>query len=189
MPQPTVAEQKTSPTAAATPTPEPEPEPETQPPVQTSERGNVVKEVGELGGVVAEENAALDDAWMTFTVTDIEVDGECTSGYADPPENGHFIIVSMSIETTPVSEWPAEAQGIPLLFYDDWSIVGPDGITENAVTSLSTATCLSESEILPYDGMGPGERIVGKVVLDSRNASGVLIWTPFGGGGGWEWEF
>jgi hypothetical protein len=185
IPQPTVTQQETPSTASATPTPELE----TQAPVETSERGNVVKEVGEIGGLAAEETGTLDDAWITFTVTDIKADAECTSGFSDPPENGHFNIVSMSIETAPVSDWPTEMQGFPLLFYDNWSIVGHDGITENAINSLATATCLPESEILPYNGMGPGERIVGKLALDSRNTSGVLIWAPFGSGGGWEWEF
>src|SRR5690606_36659293 len=128
VPQPAVTDQATTPAVATTPAPESQ----TQLPAESSERGNVVKAVRALGGLVAEESGTLDDAWMTFTVTDIEVDGGCTSGFSDPPENGHFIIVSMSIETAPVSEWPAEAQGFPLLFYDNWSIVGPDGITENA---------------------------------------------------------
>lgn len=64
----------------------------------TSSRGNLVKEIGQLAGT-----STLDSDVVTsrFAVTDIVVDPECTSGFADTPENGHYLGVHLNVETTP----------------------------------------------------------------------------------------
>lgn len=158
----------------------------TQPTVKMSDRGNVVKKVGEVGGVVHERGDTLDEAWITFTVDDIEVGGECSSGFADPPANGKYLVVSISAATT--SDWPADMEGFPVTFGSgEWSVVGPDGLTLNDVEG-NAYTCLRDAEMIP--DIGPGEKVAGEVALDVSVESGVLIYKPgWALGTGWEWEF
>ena len=173
--------------AIATPTTTPTPEPTVSTPA-TSERGNVVKQIGETAWV---SMSATDlTPWVEFQVTGIEVGGECTSDYATPPTNGQFLFVSMSMSTA--TEWPPEMAGVELDFNPfDWSTVGADGLTENDLTGNgSIYGCLEEGS-LENVTVGPGENVVGTVVLDSANPSGVLVYQPFWGGtpGGWEWTY
>lgn len=37
----------------------------------------------------------------------------------------------------------------------------------------ATFGCLPESELLPIDGIGPGENVTGKLILDTANPTGV----------------
>jgi hypothetical protein len=174
-----------------TPTPEPPPEPtptpEPAPEGERSQRGNLIKEIGETAGLRETESAK---AWMEFQVTGIEVGGECSGEVAEPSENGHFLTISVSAATS--SEWPAEMQGMSIDFNaSDFSIVGPDGLTENAGHDTFAAfACLPDSELIPAQ-IGPGEHVIGKVVLDTANTAGVVVYRPWYGygGGGWEWAF
>ena len=173
--------------AVESPTPTPtEPEPTiTQPP--TSQRGNVIKQIGETAYLTMSPTDMT--PWLEFQVTDIAVAPECSGEFAEPPENGNFLIVSLNISTA--TTWPTDVEGIPLDFNpNDWSVVGEDGVTESALGTAATYSCLDESELLPVSGIGPGENVVGKLVLDSKNATGVLVYKPwYAPGGGWEWTF
>lgn len=126
---------------------------------------------------------------MQLQITGIEVDGECTGEVAEPPENGHFLTISVSAATS--SEWPAELQGMLIdLGAYDFSIIGPDGLTENADHDTFAAfACLPDRELLPAK-LGPGEQVVGKIVLDTANTSGVVVYRPsYAYGPAWEWAF
>lgn len=170
-----------------TPPPEPEqPAPPTAPGTEISQRGNAIKEIGETAFAYETDPA---DPWLEFQVTDIEVDGQCTEEFAEPPENGHFLFVTISASTS--SAWPAELQGLTVDFSAfDFSIIGKDGLTESSLDTIATFGCLPESELLPIDGIGPGENVTGKLILDTANPSGVLVFRPwFLGTGGWEWTY
>ncbi len=172
--------------AIATPTtaPEPTPEPTVSVPV-TSERGNIVKAVGETAGVM---DLVTGNLWVEFQVTGIEVGGTCTADYVEPSENGQFLFVSLSMSTA--TEWPSDMQGVSLDFNpNEWSVIGADGLTENELATVSTYGCLAEGDLVPVT-VGPGENVVGTVALDTANPSGVLVFKPWwGGGSGWEWTY
>jgi hypothetical protein len=179
-----------SPTPVKETTPTPTPEETETADVERSQRGNVIKEIGETAGSYTDPADPQGSIWLEFQITDIELDGSCTAEFAEPAENGAFIFVTLSVSTT--SEWPSELEDINVDFIpDDWSIVGPDGLTESNLDTFATYSCLDEREMLPTGGIGPGENVVGKVALDSANTSGVLVFRPWwnGGGPGWEWEF
>jgi hypothetical protein len=191
--QPPAPTTETDVTDARTPTPEPEPEPEPEPQPteepagETSQRGNLIKQIDEVAGMY-DLAKGPESLWLEFKITEIEVDGECTAEFADPPENEAFILVSLSISTA--TDWPADMRGLTVDFSPgDWSIVGPDGLTESAIDTFASYLCIAESERLPDRGIGPGENVVGKLAFDSRNTSGVLIYRPWFTDGGWEWEF
>lgn len=160
-----------SPSASVTPAP------------KKSARGNLIKQVGESAGA----GIASGEVVLSFKVTSIEVDPTCTSPYATPPENGHFLAVHMEVETTAAL---AEAVN-PSFFTREWGAITADGMTSNAPTDTSAAYgCMAESETLPGN-FGPGERGAGTVVLDVASPSGVIVLddTVNGRTYGWEWTY
>ncbi|WP_162149403.1 hypothetical protein [Arthrobacter sp. Br18] len=121
-------------------------------------------------------------------VNSITVDAPCTGPYAMPPENGHFVVLEVSVKTAPAQ--PDDAY--PMSFSMDgglWSVIAPNGTTSNAPAySGSTYNCLPEAEVLP-SSIGPGEQATGKVVLDVVEPEGVLVYGDMTGAGNWEWAY
>jgi hypothetical protein len=171
--------------AVPTPTTEPEPTPTETPIGETSQRGNLIKDVGETAYMYHLDTG---ENWFEFQITDIEVGGTCTSESAVPAENGQFLILSIKASTG--TNWPEELQGVTLDFNPfDFSAIGPDGVTEANLATDAVFGCVAEGDLLP-DAFGPGENVVGKVALDTKSESGTLVYKPwYGGGGGWEWPF
>lgn len=174
--------------SSTTPTPEPStPQPTTDDvygDTVTSERGNLVKELGQPAGVTNEAGATL----AQFTITAIEPNFQCTSDYASPAKNGNFIAITMDIQTTPDLANEEFVTSISITPYD-FKVIGPDGTRENDSVGDAYA-CLAETESLPLS-IGPAEHVVGKVVIDSQHTSGALVLSPswFSSPSGWEWVF
>lgn len=156
------------------------------PAAERSKRGNLVKDVGVVAGTF---DAETKEQLASFVVNAIEVDPVCTAPRAaeNPPENGHFIALDVSIETfealgkndyPPFSLNPASMK-----------VIAPNGTTSNASLNTSAAwSCFDDAQIIPASGLGPAEKVTGKLVLDSEVASGVLVITD-GGPNGWEYTF
>ncbi len=147
---------------------------------ETSERGNVVKKVGEWAGL-----KNYDDVTVDFRFTAIDVDPECTGEYVQEPERGHFIVLNVEVETYKAL---ADSDGTFQLAGNYFKTIGKDGITSiDGNTSPASYSCFPESEYLPGD-LGPSEKAKGKMVLDTSDTSGVLIYSH-GPGPGWEWKY
>ncbi|GLY68786.1 hypothetical protein [Amycolatopsis taiwanensis] len=161
--------------------------PSTSPTVPLNARRNVEKQIGETTGWGVD--AKHQD--VQFSVTKITVDGKCTEPYAEKPQNGHLIFVDMSISTSPTMD---RTYASAVLNPYNFSIIGPDGVTESgqSLTSTSTYGCLASSKQIPGT-LSPGQKYVGTFVLDSRSTSGALVLAPQNGfdngGNGWEWKF
>jgi len=152
----------------------------------TTPRGAVAKDLGDPAGVCADEACAHDA--LIFTVDKIQVDPTCTEPYAEPPENGHYIAVSMSIETT--TDFTDDLSFMVDFSPFSFDIVGPDGVTEPGDPGMGVYMCLRSSGFLPLEGLAPASRYVGVVVLDSRHTKGTLVLRmPGDPTGGWEWTF
>ena len=172
--------------AIPTPTTEPEPTPTETPLGATSQRGNHIKAIGDTAGMYETDPA---NPWLEFQITAATLGGECTSEFAEDPENGKFLILDITASTA--TNWPADLQGMTVDFTPtDFDVIGPDGITESNLDTVSTYSCLDEADQLPM-AIGPGENVVGKVALDTAAPSGVVVYKPWysGGAGGWEWPF
>jgi hypothetical protein len=174
------------------PTPERTPEPTpAEPTGERSQRGNLIKKIGETA-FNYDPDRGPEARWLEFKVTEIEVDGECTEEFAEPPENGHMLFVTIAASTS--SEWPAFVTEAGLTAVDfsstDFTIIGADGVTEHDLATAATYGCLPEGEQLPAQ-IGPGENVVGKVILDTANTTGILVYKPWyaGGSSGWEWQY
>lgn len=146
-------------------------------------RGNLVKQLGQLAGTTSSKDAGV--TLSQFTITGIEPGFKCTSKYADPPANGTFIAITMDIQTAP--ELAQDDYPYFDVSANDFKVISPDGTRENDSVGKGYM-CLNESEALP-DQIGPGEHVTGKLVLDSANTNGSIVFSPFNISTGWEWGF
>ncbi len=161
---------------AATPSSSPSSDAAAEP--TTSDRGNVIKAVGDTFGLSAKDGSSV----ASFVVNAITVDPGCTSEYAEAPEHGHFVRLDVSGETT--ATLPDD-----LYFASgSWFVVADNGTTFNGdVWSMAAAACMDQTERLP-NIIGAGERVTGAVILDVPTPHGVII-LQSPGSGGWEWEY
>lgn len=174
----------------ATVTPVPEPPTTTEPAEETptaeaaptSERGNLIKQVGEGAGWT-EDGETLAE----FVVNSITVDPVCTAPYAAPAENGHLIALDVSVQT-----YPALSDSLYRTFSLNpymMKIVAPNGTTSNAeLGTVASFSCLPDTMTLPAEGVGPAEKVTGNIVIDSEVPSGTLLVTA-DGSNWWEYEF
>jgi hypothetical protein len=154
-----------------------------------SPRGAIMKKVGEVAALCADDSCT--QFAVTFTLDRIEVNPKCTGKYArqsgSKPERGHFVALTFTVKTT---EKFAADQALFTINPYDFSVVGPDGLTETMSPGSSTYECLPNSELLPTAEYAPASQYVGKVLLDTKHPKGILMFRPPAtGAGGWEWEF
>lgn len=143
--------------------------------IPKSERGNIVKQVGET----AELRNSNDELLASLTITSIEVDPVCTQEGAMPAENGHLVAVGVDFESTAAYETGTMILG-------PWGIKAIDdqGVTMNGdPESNASMSCISSDEFVNRTP-DPGEHIVGTVMLDVPTSSGVLVFNDM-----WEWEY
>lgn len=150
---------------------------------EVSPRGNTIAEIGDFGTLspVAEPDFPL----VKFAVTDITTDFACTSTYAEPPQNGRFMALTMDVETGPAPTFTEYLeQGFYISTYS-FKFVTPEGTTANDVTG-NAYMCLDEQSGLPSE-IGPGEKATGLIVLDVPTTEGTVIYEDMASGEGWEW--
>jgi hypothetical protein len=147
-----------------------------------SPRGLIPKTAGQVASIGDATNPDL-----SFTVDAITVDDKCTSQFAEKPENGHFVVLSMTVKTSVTMD--------KTLFFmitaSDFSVVGADGVTDTNLSTAGAFECLSDREQFPRQQLAAGSQYVGKVVLDSKNTHGILEYRPpmLANNSGWEWTF
>jgi hypothetical protein len=150
--------------------------------VQLTERGNIIKAVGEVAGYVDDQTGGL---LARFMVQDIVDSPECATAEV-APENGRFVRVDIQAEVAPELAQAYERGGYPPeLFFGTWEYIDPNGIKSNTspITTLSSQ-CLPPSEQMPMSVL-PGERALGSVVLDVPSGPGTLVL----GDASAAWEF
>lgn len=168
-PAPTIAE------AGGTSTPSPSPTVEAP---ATSDRGNLVKAVGDSFGLSGPDGASV----ATFVVTAINVDPTCPAEFAEPSEYGHLVRLDIEGETT------AELPGDLFFAGGTWTAIAENGTTFNGDPwSYASVSCLTDAERFP-SMVGPGERVAGAVILDVPTAHGIIVWEPEPGLS-WEWTY
>lgn len=163
-----------TPTEAETPTPEAP---------ATSDRGFLVKQVGELGGLTDEITG---DWTVDFTVSNITVDFQCTNGFAEAPKNGHFVALEMQINTHPA--WDSALYGDFMMNPYDFQVFDANNMRVNDPIG-SSYMCLDASQQVPNQ-IGPSQSVAGVMVFDVPTPTGVIAYSPtIYGAGGWEWAY
>jgi hypothetical protein len=148
----------------------------------TSSRGNLVKEIGQLAGTSA---LASDVVTSRFAVTDIVLDPECTSGFAEAPANGRYLGIHLNIETTPEL---AEDEFPWITFTQhDWQAYDAEGKRLNDPVG-NAWSCLDSGQQLPVQ-IGPGQSVSGWIVLDVAATNGFVVLAMAGSPTGWEWAY
>jgi hypothetical protein len=91
----------------------------------------------------------------------------------------------MRVETTPTMQPNSPFSINPF----SWSAVGPDGVTESAIATASSYSCLESNKQLPTQ-MTPGSKYRGSLVFDVTSPTGTLLFPhPNPNLGGWEWTY
>lgn len=144
-----------------------------------SDRGNLIKEVGQPAGIGPLDGGGPNT--VDFVITNITVDAACTNEFAQTPMNGHFIRVDMDVTTT------SEFDGLFMVQTNGvWKWVDANGTTANSDPATGSGyMCLNDAEMLP-DTIGTGEKATGAVVLDVPTTEGFLVFSQ-GPDAGWEW--
>ena len=154
--------------------------------LQQSARGNLIKTVGEPGGIRLEEGS---DEWvLNFTVTGIEVDPACTSASAEPAINGHLVAISIEATTGPNPKFSETLYSGVSFASHSWKAIASNGTTVNTIESTATYGCFDQGQLIPNQ-IGAAEKAAGKVILDVPNTTGTLVYSVDGGSSGWEWEY
>ncbi|WP_157368164.1 hypothetical protein [Alloactinosynnema sp. L-07] len=154
----------------------------------TNERGNIVKQAGEPAGITNKLKAGKEE--LTFTLNSLSMTDVCEKNYGSftdstKPEHGHFLVLDMSVTTA--ADLDPMIGGL-VLNPNSFSTIGPDGVTETDLATMGTYSCFSD-ERFPTEGFKSSQKYAGKIVLDTKNKSGVLIYTLGGFEGGWEWAY
>lgn len=177
---PTLPPARTTETTAVTSTEEPGPE--------TNDRGNIVKAIGEEGGI---SDLATDDAVLTFAVDGIAA-AQCEPDwqeYGSGPENGHLTAVDMRVATAPAFGTSDLGSYFTITPYD-FQFIDPAGITHTNLETMATYGCVSDAQSFTQDPLSPASQYVGKIVLDLPAPNGTLVYRPSSVvDGGWEWSF
>ena len=150
----------------------------------TNDRGQLIKELGEVGGVPG----ADDELDLKFTVTKFEF-VKCSKNAGEL--NGRALAAHVEVETSGDFEGPLEVNGAPGLvsfgsYY--WRGYEPDGTRMNEVDSQTIQNCFdSKAKLLP-EYLGKGEKAKGMVLLDVTTKAGEVAFDPYGDGG-WVWNY
>lgn len=154
-----------------------------------SARGNFIKEVGQTGRLAGKDGNEV----VNFTVNSITLDAPCTGPYASPVVNGHIVVLDVSVETFPELADPAGGYSQFDMSADMFKFIGTNGTTFNGdLRSQGAYMCLPDEESIGHNGgIGPAEKVTGKVALDVPEAHGTLIFHTYltSSSTGWEWTF
>lgn len=164
--------------------------PPADPAAKKSPRGNIIKEVGQAAGITDQDGKTL----VNFSINSITPLPACTGSYPTPAENGSYVVLDIAVETFPelgTSEYGVQTFDInPAMF----KFVGASGTTYNGnLGTMGAYSCLPDTESIGNNGggIGPAEKVTGKMVLDVPEATGTLVYKSYltSGNGGWEYNF
>ncbi|WP_390458311.1 hypothetical protein [Bifidobacterium apicola] len=145
-------------------------------------RGNIVKHVGEEAGVTGEDGKDV----VSWTVTGINPNPQCTESYQTPVKNGHLIALDVIVSTTPKlkdSEYNPFSIGSGSL----WKYIQKDGTLWNGdLLNASTVSCTPQEQSLPTD-IGPDAKAQGKAIPNVPATDGYLVFSQMDMDG-WEYQ-
>lgn len=159
--------------------------------VGLTERGTLLMEPGASAMASLPEHGEL----ASMTVHSIEVDPMCTGSYARAPQNGHFVVMDVSVEVAPHSTLTDAG-----VLYDSVSMrqggfrtVDKDGnMTPGNDIIGNGYGCLPEGSEMATD-IHAGEKAAGKLIFDVPTPEGVIILPDLLGQSpstqGWEWAY
>lgn len=161
----------------------------TKRPVKKSQRGNLVKHIGDIAAICSDTSCKTEIA--RWKVTNITLDYQCPTqanaivGISDgKPENGHFIAFDVEVTTTP--EYDADSYGsLALGTASAWNYFMKDGTQWNGeMSTTESVNCIPREQQLP-SVIGGGSKAKGKIIFDVPSKDGYLVYAN--GTTGWEY--
>lgn len=154
--------------------------------VETDDDGNVLKELGEAGGLLADDGETI-----VFQVSVNAVSRESTCDgrlVQETPENGSFLFVEMSadLDREISSLLPESAETSVPFTHESFRVLLEDGSEFRDVGTAPAWGCLEQDALLPLF-IYPGESASGIVVLDAPADAVAVVYDPYGTGG-WSWR-
>lgn len=161
------------------------PAPESSP-ASMSPRGNIVTPIGEPAGL---DDPVTHERTVAWTVTNIAVDGPCPDDSSTKPQNGHFVIVSLNVETS-----PAYRVGDLVTNFTPggaWTIVGPDNRVQIDPGTAASAACSAPPAHFELE---PDAKHQFTLAFDTKDQTGIVQFRPTAWQGnavehGWEWAY
>lgn len=148
---------------------------------RVNERNNFVKHIGDLAAITDENGKDVVD----WTVTNIVIDPQCTGEYAQPPKNGHYVELDISMSAT--SGFTGDKYGSLMLGSPSWwTYVQADGTQWNGHPDGNSFGCMPDDQTLPQQ-FNQGTKASGKVIFDVPSTDGSLVFTTGVVQGGWEY--
>ncbi len=148
----------------------------------------VVKNLGEAGKLTVEGET---EPSFEITVKNVQVLDSCTlrgDGKKIKPENGYFLLVDAEAWLAASAEKYVDEE-IALMPLDASVFGVSSGKNKPVKRSLDTIAAFSCDVSGAMDiAVGAGDRISGKIMLDSPYSSGQVVYDPEGTGG-WTWDY
>ena len=126
---------------------------------------------------------------FALSVDRISVARACNDNPAITSENGYFVVIDLTIETS--SSWTPGDISEPIVFWTGFRIETSDAsdhLTADPKT-ISAFKCMNPNTQFPSEPYEPSTRYHGSLVLDSTVRSGILTYESAGFPGGWKWKF
>lgn len=148
----------------------------------------VVKDLGEPGKLTVDGTTKPS---FEITVKNVKVMNSCTlrgSSEKIKPENGYFLLVDAEawLDSSAAKYVEEEIALMPL----DASVFGTSaGLNKPVSRNLATVAAFSCDVKGAMDiAVGAGNRVKGKIMLDSSHKAGQVVYDPQGTGG-WTWDY
>jgi len=163
-------------------------DPQSGPKVLVDAESQVVKELGEPGKLTVDGTTKPS---FEITVKDVKVMNSCTlrgSGEKIKPENGYFLLVDADAWLDSSAEKYVDEE-IALMPLDASDFGTSAGLNQSVDRNVATVAAFSCDVKDAMDiAVGAGDRVKGKIMLDSPHRSGQVVYDPEGTGG-WTWDY
>ncbi|PPF33590.1 hypothetical protein [Pseudoclavibacter sp. AY1H1] len=149
-------------------------------PVETNDRGNLVKQIGQLAGLTSSKKDDISVA--KFVVTDIIPNYTCDAPYSSTPASGQYVALQMNVETMP----ELVSEPYPSVSFSEWAWQAYDAEGKRVNDVMGNGySCMDQAQRLPGE-IGPGQSVSGYVVLDVPIGTSSVVLAPHAPTG-WEW--
>lgn len=149
-------------------------------PVETNDRGNLIKQTGQLAGLTSSKNDDISVA--KFVVTEIIPNYTCDASYSSMPASGQYVAIQMNVETMP----ELVSEPYPSVNFSEWAWQAYDAEGKRVNDVMGNGySCMDQAQRLPGE-IGPGQSVSGYVVLDVPIGTSAVVLAPHAPTG-WEW--
>jgi hypothetical protein len=151
--------------------------------------GDIIATPGQTYGLYLNDDKT---AAFVFRADSIALDKGCVAQdggeAAAEPENGHFVVVKLSVDLRNATRQDLEDEGIDFS-RSSWEAFDTEGNPQTGVHSDAGIDCAGEHDLGFSDSPRSGQLNSGLIVLDVEAAKGTLLFKTGGLRNGWEYAY